>query len=139
MISNEGRSRKIKMSRQREPQQQSPVISISEDADIKVKALADEIRRDIIAVLYTRGPLFNNQLADAVHIKPSHLAYHLNLLLEADYVKKEFTKDRVGKSFAMYSVTDAGVRFLEFIGAKKKLDELRENMPKAFGATKRVK
>jgi hypothetical protein len=39
----------------------------------------------------------------------------------------------------MYSVTDAGVRFLEFIGAKKKLDELRENMPKAFGATKRVK
>ena len=138
MISNEGR-RKIKMSRQREQQQQSPVISISEDVDIKVKALADEIRRDIIAVLYTRGPLFNNQLAEAVRIKPSHLAYHLNLLLEADYVRKEFAKDRVGKSFAMYSVTDASVRFLEFIGAKKKLDELRENMSKASDPTKKVK
>lgn len=113
------------------------MISISEDADIRVKALADQIRRDIIAVLYTRGPRFNNQLADAVRIKPSHLAYHLNLLLEANYVKKEFTRDRVGKSFALYSVTDSGIRFLEFIGAKKKLDELRENMPRAYNTTKK--
>ena len=110
-------------SQQRE---RSPVARVNEDTDIRVRAIADETRRDIIAVLYTRGPLFNNQIAGAVSIKPSHLAYHLNLLLEGGYVRKEFKENRVGRSFALYSVTESAISFLEFIGARKKLDAIKK-------------
>lgn len=104
----------------------SRVAIVSEDTEIRVKAIADEIRRDIIAVLYARGPLFNNQIAQAVNVKPGHLAYHLNLLVDAGYVRREFTKNRVGRSFALYSITDSAIRFLDFIDARKKLDAIRE-------------
>ncbi|MDG6996727.1 MAG: helix-turn-helix transcriptional regulator [Nitrososphaerota archaeon] len=103
----------------------SRVAIASEDAERRVKAIADETRRDIIAVLYTRGPLFNNQIAQIVNVKSGHLAYHLNLLVDAGYVRRKFT-NRVGRSFALYSVTDSAIRFLDFIDARKKLDDIRE-------------
>lgn len=106
-----------------EETEESPVATVYQ-ADSKVKALSSEIRRGIISLLFVKGPLYNAAIAKEIGIKPSHLAYHLGMLEEAGYVKKTLKEERDGKQFALYAITDAGEDFLDFIGAKPKLEQL---------------
>src|SRR3989338_5759547 len=80
--------------------------------DIVHKALASEIRRDILLSL-AKGEKYLTEIANEAGKKPQTTDFHLSLLEEIGVVKSEL-KD--GKKF--YSLTD-----------KRILDFLRKNRP----------
>lgn len=101
-------------------------------SESRIKAVADKTRRSIMAILYVRGPLFNTEIGRRMKLEPNALAYHLNLLLDAGYVQKELVSERVERNYSRYSISEEGVRFLDFIGAKPKLDEYRKQEGRAI-------
>ncbi len=94
----------------------------SEEANLRIKALNDKTRREIIGILYVNGPTFHTEIAKRVGLKPNELSYHLGLLVDAGYLRHVYSDKRIGKSFSTYSVTELAIGFLDFIGAKAELD-----------------
>jgi len=92
-------------------------------SDKRFKALSSEFRRFLIGFLYAYGPMYESEIRKNVKIDSNTLAYHLNILVDAGFLKNEFS-DREGRRFSKYSVADEGMRFLDFIGAKEELERL---------------
>jgi predicted transcriptional regulator len=93
------------------------------EMDPKFKAVSSEFRRFLIGFLYVYGPMFESDIRGNVKINSSALAYHLKILVEAGLVGNEFV-GREGKKFSRYHITEEGVKFLDFLGAKQKLKRL---------------
>ncbi|RXJ02588.1 ArsR family transcriptional regulator [Anaerobacillus alkaliphilus] len=59
------------------------------DYELKFKALADEKRLQILHELVVRGKICVCDLCEIVDMKQSKLSYHLKILLDAGFIKKE--------------------------------------------------
>jgi len=94
------------------------------ETDVKVMAISNRTRRIILGILYVYGPLFNRDLKKYTGLSSNKLAYHMKILKRAGYVSNTYLSERSGKTFSKYSITEEGIRFLEYIGAKSKLDEI---------------
>lgn len=103
----------------------NPVTEVlkKKEMDPKFKAVSSEFRRFLIGFLYVYGPLFESDIRGNVKINSSALAYHLKILVEAGFLRNEFV-GREGKKFSKYHITEEGVKFLDFLGAKKELERL---------------
>ena len=90
--------------------------------DIVHKALASEIRRDILLSI-AKGEKYLTEIANEINKKPQTTDFHLTLLEEIGLVKGELKE---GKKY--YSLTDK--RILEFLRKHKPIPtELRPKPP----------
>jgi DNA-binding MarR family transcriptional regulator len=95
------------------------------------RALSNELRRVLLGLIYTDGPMYQSDIAKQVEIEPNLLSYHLKILLAANLINRKYS-ERSGQNFSLYSATEEGKKFLELIGSKPKLDEFRKsNAPKS--------
>jgi DNA-binding transcriptional ArsR family regulator len=72
-----------------------------------ISPLSNEKRIKILKIL-SNGSLYYNQLEDNLGIKGGHFHFHLEKLLEADYITQKESK-------GPYSITKNGMRALEFL------------------------
>lgn len=93
-----------------------------EDNDLKLRAVSSEFRRLLLSLIYTDGPIYHSDILKHIEVTSNVLAYHLNILDEADLVERTF--DRHGRTSMKYSITEDGEKFLEFIGAKEGLKHI---------------
>jgi len=93
--------------------------------DKMLKALSHEFRRLLLGLIYTYEGIHPSELQKHVNAESNKIAHHLNILVEAGLVQREFSRE--GKSFAKYRVKNEGEKFLEFIGAKEELDKIIVN------------
>jgi DNA-binding HxlR family transcriptional regulator len=98
------------------------VSTTNNDLDLKLNALSSEFRRLLIGLIYTDGPIYPSKILRHVGVESNKLAYHLNILCDANLVGREY--ERHGKHVTRYSIKEDGIRFLESIGALDKLKGL---------------
>lgn len=89
------------------------------------RALSNELRRLLLGLIYTDGPMYPSDIARHVEVKSNLLAYHLEILRKANLVERKYA-ERSGQNFSLYSITEQGKRFLELIGAKAKLESMKK-------------
>ena len=87
-------------------------------SQLKLKAISDETRRVILGLLEADGPQFQIELAKKLKISASLATYHLNLLVRASLVKREYTERRTG-GFSKYTITQEGSNFLDSLGIRQ--------------------
>lgn len=92
------------------------------DVDLKLKALSNRFRRFLLGLVYTNGKMHPSDIAKHVQSDSNFIAYHLNILIEANLLKKSY--ERHGNQLSEYTVTEDGKKFLDFIGATEKLEEM---------------
>jgi predicted transcriptional regulator len=89
------------------------------------RALSNELRRLLLGLIYTDGPMYQSDIARHVEVKSNLLAYHLEILRKANLVERKYA-ERSGQNFSLYSITEQGKKFLELIGAKAKLESMKK-------------
>jgi|SRR5690606_16987947 len=92
------------------------------DVDLKLKALSNRFRRFLLGLVYANGKMHPSDIAKHVRADSNFIAYHLNILIEANLLRKSY--ERHGNQLSEYMVTEDGKKFLDFIGATEKLEEI---------------
>ncbi|WP_337863343.1 winged helix-turn-helix domain-containing protein [Nitrososphaera sp.] len=92
------------------------------DVDLKLKALSNRFRRFLLGLVYANEKMHPSDIAKHVQADSNFVAYHLNILTEANLLKKSY--ERHGNRLSEYMVTEDGRKFLDFIGASEKLKEM---------------
>jgi predicted transcriptional regulator len=92
------------------------------DVDLKLKALSNRFRRFLLGLVYANGKMHPSDIAKHVQTDSNFIAYHLNILIEANLLEKSY--ERHGNQLSEYMVTEDGKKFLDFIGATEKLKEI---------------
>lgn len=108
--------------------QSTPASQENTDEQVdRIKVLSNEIRRLLLGLLYSEGPMYHADLARHLGIKStSLLTYHLDLLVKAKLIEKSYSNNREGQNFSKYAIKEDGERFLELIGAKNELKPLSQ-------------
>jgi DNA-binding transcriptional ArsR family regulator len=101
----------------------------SPDVDLKLKALSNRFRRFLLGLVYANEKMHPSDIAKHVQADSNFVAYHLNILTEANLLKKSY--ERQGNHLSEYMVTEDGRKFLDFIGASEKLKEMTTMTAKA--------
>lgn len=91
------------------------------ETDVKIRAVNDDTRRVILGLLKLKGPLFQRDLAKALNLTSSLIAYHLNILLDSGLVQKKYIRERKKKAFSQYAITGAGTDLLVALGLSSAL------------------
>jgi predicted transcriptional regulator len=90
--------------------------------DLKLKAFSNEIRRLLLGLIFTNGPIYHSEIMKHIQMDSNRLAYHLNMLYAADLIDRSYGRD--GKKYSKYWLKKDGEKFLEFIGAKEELKKI---------------
>jgi DNA-binding HxlR family transcriptional regulator len=90
--------------------------------DLKLKALTTDIRRTLLGLIFSNGPMYQSEILKHIKIDSNKLAYHLNMLCRANLIDRSY--ERHGKNYSKYWIKEDGERFLDFIGAKEELKRL---------------
>jgi DNA-binding MarR family transcriptional regulator len=106
--------------------------TINRTLDLKLEALSSELRRLILGLIYTDGPIYQSDILKHVGVASNKLAYHLNILRAAGLINREYGRN--GRNVSTYSIKEDGTRFLKNIGA---LDELKSLTKQEFRPTNR--
>jgi hypothetical protein len=93
---------------------------------MKMKAVSNGFRRLVLGLLYTDGPMYQSDILKHVDIKSNLLAYHLAILASADMVEQRYS-EREGQKFSLYSIKEEGRKFLKQIGARTRLDAIKND------------
>ncbi len=105
----------------------------------KMKAVSNGFRRLVLGLLYTsNGPMHPSDILEHVEINSNLLAYHLGILVSANMVEQRYS-EREGQKFSLYSIKEEGRKFLEQIGAKTRLDSMRNDDDDGSSLSKREK
>lgn len=75
-----------------------------------------------MALVYSNGKMHPSDIAKHVQTDSNFIAYHLNILIDANLLRKSYA--RHGNHLSEYVVTEDGTKFLDFIGATEKLNEI---------------
>jgi predicted transcriptional regulator len=94
----------------------------NDQKDVKLKALTTDIRRTLLGLIFSNGPMYQSEILKHIKIDSNKLAYHLNILCSANLIDRSY--ERHGKNFSKYWIKEDGEKFLDFIGAKKELKRL---------------
>jgi DNA-binding HxlR family transcriptional regulator len=94
----------------------------NDKTDLKIKALTTDIRRTLLGLIFSNGPMYQSEILKHIKIDSNKLAYHLNMLYRANLIDRSYK--RHGRNFSKYWIKEDGEKFLDFIGAKKELKKL---------------
>jgi predicted transcriptional regulator len=89
---------------------------------LKLKALSNEIRRLLLGLIFTNGPMYQSDILKHIQMDSNRLAYHLNMLYEANLIDRNYGRN--GKKYSKYWIKKDGEKFLDFIGAKEELKKI---------------
>lgn len=83
----------------------------------KIEATNNKTRLALMGLLYIRNGRIFSELSKEVNMDSNKIAYHLNILIESDLVKRSKGK---------YKLTGVGKRFLKEIGFARNIEEIYE-------------
>jgi predicted transcriptional regulator len=103
--------------------QQTVAKKISNDKmDLKLNAMSSEIRRLLLGLIFTNGPMYHSEILKHIQIASNMLAYHLNILCNANLIDRNY--ERHGNRYSKYWIKKDGEKFLDFIGVKEELKKI---------------
>jgi DNA-binding MarR family transcriptional regulator len=113
-----------------------PTRKYNNKTDFKLRALTSYIRRTLLGLIFSNGPMYQSEILKHIKIDSNKLAYHLNILCRANLIDRSY--ERHGKHFSKYWIKEDGEKFLDFIGAKEELKRLSHHSnPQGIEASKR--
>ena len=83
----------------------------------KIEAINNKTRLALMGLLYIRNDRIFSELSKEVDMDSNKIAYHLNILIESDLVKRSKGK---------YKLTGVGKRFLKEIGFAQNIEKIYE-------------
>jgi predicted transcriptional regulator len=101
---------------------QTAKIKKNSETDLKLKALSKDIRRLLLGLIFTNGPIYHSEILKHIQMDSNRLAYHLNMLYKAHLIDRVY--ERQGKKYSKYWIKKDGEKFLDFIGAKGELNKI---------------
>ena len=99
-----------------------PLKKYDDKTGLKLKALTSDIRRTLLGLIFSNGPMYQSEILKHIQIDSNLLAYHLKILYTANLINRNY--ERHGKNFSKYWIKEDGEKFLDFIGAKEELKKL---------------
>jgi hypothetical protein len=90
---------------------------------LRLKALSSTFRQFLVGLIYAYDKIHHSDILKHAKVESNFLSYHLDLLLTAGLVQKNYGP-REGSKFAVYQVTPDGKKFLDALGVSEKLRQI---------------